>query len=190
MQKKAAIPKACQHYQSKCEIALLMIEAAKQRGVRFGYVGIDGGYGKDPAFLRGVDKLGCTFVADVHCRQMIYLEDPMPSIPARNSRGRQPKHLNFHEANAAWPIIKYAGGMHSIITWRWSCWQRYSWSSKRCLGASNGRCYPSNDLVTALAHMLLQRQLTTEDLADIIHKQHRRRLSAKKSSARRKVAFE
>ena len=94
------------------------------------------------------------------------------------------------KANAAWPIIKYGGGMHGIITWRWSCWQRYSWSSKRCLGASNGRCYPSNDLVTALAHMLPQRQLTTEDLADIIHKQHRRRLSAKKSSARRKVAFE
>ena len=64
-----------------------------QRGVRFGYVGIDGGYGKDAAFLRGVDYLDCTFVADVHCRQMIYREDPASHILDWNDRGRQPKHL-------------------------------------------------------------------------------------------------
>lgn len=78
---KAAIPEEHQHYQSKCEIALSIIETAKQREVRFGYIGIDGGYGKDPVFLRGIDNLGHTFVADVHCRQMIYREDPMPHIP-------------------------------------------------------------------------------------------------------------
>jgi len=60
---KAAVP---ERYQSKCEIALSMIETALQHGVRFGYVAIDTGYGKDAAFLRGVDNLGCTFVADVH----------------------------------------------------------------------------------------------------------------------------
>ena len=124
-----------------------------------------------------------------YCLSNAPLETPLQKLAQVQAQRFFIEH-SFHEANAAWPIIKYAGGMHSIITWRWSCWQRYSWSSKRCLGASNGRCYPSNDLVTALAHMLPQRQLTTEDLADIIHKQHRRRLSAKKSSARRKVAFE
>lgn len=61
--------------------------------MRFGYVGIDGGYGKDSGFLRGIDNLGHTFVADVHCRQMIYREDPMPHIPVWNGRGRQPKQL-------------------------------------------------------------------------------------------------
>lgn len=53
-----------------------MIETAKQREVRIGYIGIDGGYGKDPRFLRGIDNLGHTFVADVHCRQMIYHRRP------------------------------------------------------------------------------------------------------------------
>ncbi len=85
---KAAIPEEHQYYQSKCEIALSMIEVAKQRKVRFGYVGVDGGYGKDPSFLRGVDRLGCTFAADVHCRQKTYLEDSMPHIPFLNGRGR------------------------------------------------------------------------------------------------------
>lgn len=46
-----------------------MIETAKQRKVRFGYVGIDGGYGKDPALLRGIDSWlhicrGCSLSAD------------------------------------------------------------------------------------------------------------------------------
>lgn len=44
-----------------------MLETALQRSILFGYIGINGGYGKEPAFLRGVDRLGCRFVADVHC---------------------------------------------------------------------------------------------------------------------------
>ncbi|MCP5245120.1 MAG: IS701 family transposase [Burkholderiales bacterium] len=288
--KKAAIPEACRYYHSKCEIALSMIETAKQRGVRFGYVGIDGGYGKDPAFLRGVDKLGCAFVADVHCRQMVYLEDPMPCIPAWNGRGRQPKHLKAQseairvdqwvseQPDTVWRRIKLREGekgileaeyLHALVwVWdgsekqahrwhllarreagaseishyclsnasletplqelaqvqtqrffiehcfheaksecgmddyqvrRWDAWHHHMalvmlatlfLVKQKMLGRKQWPMLSFNDLVTALAHMLPQRQLTTEDLADIIHKRHRRRLSAKKSSARRKVAFE
>jgi SRSO17 transposase len=57
-----------------------MLKTAKQRGIQFGYVGIDGGYGKEPAFLRGVNKQGCRFVADVHCDQTLYLQDPKPHL--------------------------------------------------------------------------------------------------------------
>lgn len=42
-----------------------------------------------------------------------------------------------------------------------------------------------NDLITALAHLLPRRQLTAEDLADIIAKRHRLRQQAKDSHARR-----
>ena len=45
-----------------------------------------------------------------------------------------------------------------------------------------------NDLVTALAHLLPRRQLTAEELADIINKRHRLRRQAKKSHARRSMA--
>lgn len=65
-----------------------MIETAKQHKVRFGYVGIDGGYGKDPALLRGIDSW---LHICRHCRQTIYREDPMPHIPVWNGCGRQPK---------------------------------------------------------------------------------------------------
>jgi SRSO17 transposase len=65
--KKAAIPEDKRQFQSKTQLALAMLKIARQRGIQFGYIGIDGGYGKDPAFLRGVDEQGCRFVADVHC---------------------------------------------------------------------------------------------------------------------------
>ncbi len=90
---KAAIPPHAQCFQSKSSLALAMLEVALQRGIRFSYVGIDGGYGKEPAFLRGIDALGCRFVADVHCDQTIYLQDPEPRVPAWKGRGRRPKHL-------------------------------------------------------------------------------------------------
>ena len=70
-----------------------MLKIAQQRGIQFGYVGIDGGYGKkEPAFLRSVDEQGCRFVADVHCHQTIYLHDPDPQVPAWSGRGKQPIH--------------------------------------------------------------------------------------------------
>ena len=45
-----------------------------------------------------------------------------------------------------------------------------------------------NDLVTALAHLLPRRQLTAEDLEDIIAKRHRMRQDAKESHTRRSMA--
>lgn len=287
---KVAIPEEYQHYQSKCEIALSMIETAKQRKVRFGYVGIDGGYGKDSGFLRGIDNLGHTFVADVHCRQMIYREDPMPHIPVWNGRGRQPKQLKAQseairvdqwaseQPDTAWRRIRLRDGekgelgaqyLHAPIwVWdgsekqaqrwhllvrrevgaseishyclsnapletplqklaqvqaqrffiehsfheaksecgmadyqvrRWDAWHHHMalvmlatlfLVKQKMLGRRQWPMLSVNDLVTALAHMLPRRQLTAEELAEIIHKRHQRRLNAKQSSARRKVALE
>ena len=44
--KKAAIPEADRLFRSKSQLALDMLKIARQRGVQFGYVAIDGGYGK------------------------------------------------------------------------------------------------------------------------------------------------
>jgi len=137
-----------------------MIETAKQREVRIGYIGIDGGYGKDPRFLRGIDNLGHTFVADVHCRQMIYREDPMPHIPVWNGRGRQPKQLKAQseairvdqwaseQSVTAWRRIRLRDGekgeleaqyLHASV-WVWDGSekqaQRWHWLVRREFGAS------------------------------------------------------
>ncbi len=58
-----------------------MIVHARQQGIGFAWVGFDGFYGSDPAFLRALEDRGEVFVGDVHKDQRIYLEDPRPLVP-------------------------------------------------------------------------------------------------------------
>ena len=44
--------------------------------------------------MRALDRDGETWVADVHCDQMVYLEDPDPIVPERpNFKGMAPSRL-------------------------------------------------------------------------------------------------
>jgi SRSO17 transposase len=87
----AGIPKTQRGFQRKTDLALATITHARQQGIGFGWVGFDGFYGGDPAFLRALDDLGYIFVGDVHKDQRLYLDDPHPQVPpARTPRGRPP----------------------------------------------------------------------------------------------------
>lgn len=289
--KKAAIPKDARQFFSKSQLALAMLEVARQRGIQFGYVGIDGGYGKEPAFLRSVDEQGCRFVADVHCDQTIYWQDPEPQVPDWSGRGRKPSHRQPQctaqrvdqwasaQAPEAWQQLTLREGekgllvadyLHALV-WAWDgqeetarCWhllvrrevgaeaishyclsnapletpwqelarvqaQRFfiehsfreaksecgmadyqvrrwdAWHHHMALvmlgtlflvkqkkaGRQQWPMLSFNDLVTALEHLLPRRQLTAEELADVIGKRHYLRRKAKESHARRsQVALE
>ena len=67
---------------SKSEHPLDIVRRARERGVRFSHVGVDAGYGKEPAFVRALDDAGETFVADVHRDQRVWTEDPGLHVPA------------------------------------------------------------------------------------------------------------
>ncbi len=78
-------------FKSKSELALDIIRHARSTGIRYAWVGVDGGYGKEPLFLKTLDDEGEQFLADVHKDQSIYLEDPCPYIPVKQaSKGRAP----------------------------------------------------------------------------------------------------
>ena len=88
--KKMKIPESFCQFKTKSELALEMVRHQRQQGIQFAWVGADGGYGKEPAFLRGLDDMDEIFVVDVHKDQLIYLEDPQPVIPQKsNKRGRK-----------------------------------------------------------------------------------------------------
>lgn len=96
----AGVPASQAVFKSKAELALEMVLHARQNGVRFGWVGADGGYGKDPAFLRGLADHGEVFVAEVHRDQSIYPEDPAPCIPERKAaHGKKPTLLQAQSAS-------------------------------------------------------------------------------------------
>jgi SRSO17 transposase len=89
--RKAKIPAAERLFRTKAQLALEMIRDARRRGLRFRWVGLDGGYGKEPWLLRALDRAEEVWVADVHCDQRIYLEDPRPMVaPRRHRKGRTP----------------------------------------------------------------------------------------------------
>jgi SRSO17 transposase len=87
----AEIPTGARTMRAKTDLALAMVRAARARGMRFGWVGVDGGYGKEPAFLRALDDMGETFVADVHGPQRVWSEPPGLHVPSpQSTRGRLP----------------------------------------------------------------------------------------------------
>ena len=89
--RKAGIPEADRVHKSKSALALEMVRHQRALGVRFAWVGADGGYGKEPAFLRGLQAMGEIFVVDIHKDQRLYLEDPRPAIPEASAAGGRPR---------------------------------------------------------------------------------------------------
>jgi SRSO17 transposase len=72
----AGIPEGERAPLTKVELALASVRHQRSLGVRFGRVSADSDYGSQPAFLHGLDDLGETFVAEVHCDQTCWLEAP------------------------------------------------------------------------------------------------------------------
>lgn len=92
--KEAKIPKHQRTLKSKAALALEMVRHQRRLGVKFAWVGGDGGYGKDPALLRALEDDGETFVMDVHRNQRVYLDDPQPQwVEGKGARGRPTRRL-------------------------------------------------------------------------------------------------
>lgn len=92
--RKAGVPEDRFEHRTKPELALELVQSGRAKGLKFAWVSADGLYGNDPAFLRALAADQETFMADVHCDQTIYLEDPAPYRPRRKSkRGRKPTRL-------------------------------------------------------------------------------------------------
>jgi SRSO17 transposase len=90
----AGIPDESIVFYSKHDLAFQLVLEARRQGIQFGWVGADGFYGENPAFLRSLDQINETFMTDVHKDQNIYLKNPEPVVPERRSnRGPKPKNL-------------------------------------------------------------------------------------------------
>jgi len=90
--KTAGVPDTIE-FKTKSQLVLDMVRNARAQRIRFAWVGVDGGYGKEPAFLGALEDDGEIFMADVHKDQSIYLEDPAPYLPKKTGRGRTPTRL-------------------------------------------------------------------------------------------------
>ncbi len=91
--KKAGVPEDSHEFKTKSELALERVKNQRRLGIRFKWIGADAGYGKEPAFLRGLDDMNEIFVVDVHKDQTIYLNDLQSPLSPRSkvhAEGNQP----------------------------------------------------------------------------------------------------
>lgn len=87
--KKAGVPEADRVMKSKPELALEMVLAAREQGLRYAWVAADSAYGNGAPLLRALDDAGETFVVDVHRDQRVFLDDHDLVMPANTtSMGR------------------------------------------------------------------------------------------------------
>jgi SRSO17 transposase len=111
----AGIPKEDRKFRTKPELGLEIVRHAREKGLHFGWVGADAGYGKGPGFCSALDEMGETFVVDLHSDFHIFLEDPQPYIPEQTKkRGRPPKkYQTDNESVEVGEMIK------QLPSWRW-----------------------------------------------------------------------
>lgn len=84
---KAGIPETHRKFKTKDELAVEMVQSALGKGIKFGWVGADAGYGKGLGFCKAIEAMGKCFVVDVHSDFRVYLEDPKPYIPEKTTKG-------------------------------------------------------------------------------------------------------
>ncbi len=82
---QAGVPESARKSTTKSQHALDIVRQARARGLRFAWVGVDAGYGKEPAFLRAPDDAQEVFVADIHKTQRVWPQAPGIHVPRRPS---------------------------------------------------------------------------------------------------------
>jgi SRSO17 transposase len=77
---EAKIPAEERVYKTKLELALEIVEHARELKLGYEWVCADGLYGQSYEFAKTLDERNEIFVLDVHKNQRVYLEDPEPIV--------------------------------------------------------------------------------------------------------------
>ena len=78
---EAGVPKEEIEFRTKDELAMEIIEHARQSGIQYGWVGADAGYGKSPKVFYRLEEIKQTYFIDIPSDFSVYLEDPHPHPP-------------------------------------------------------------------------------------------------------------
>jgi len=140
---KAKVPEKQRVHRTKAELALLIVERARQRGLNFQWIGGYEIYGNNRALTDALEDRGEVFLMDVAKNHGVYWEDPRPEAkPQRPGlRGRpvcrfeagNPKAVcgavselvkEHFEAESRWVTIRQSakGALRARLLVR-KCWQ-------------------------------------------------------------------
>lgn len=89
---KAGIPEDKRRHKTKLELALEMVEADIEAGIRFGWVGGNGLYGHGCQLNYAIEDMGLLFLFDIHNDQAVYEQESDIFVPKKKpGKGRAPK---------------------------------------------------------------------------------------------------
>jgi SRSO17 transposase len=87
----ADIPEEKRLFQTKPELAMLMIDELISSDVSFDWIGGDGLYGHTTSFCKALQERGLFYVLDVHKDETVYLKEPVFYVPEKKpGRGGTP----------------------------------------------------------------------------------------------------
>ncbi len=133
--RKAGVPEEVV-FQTKPEIALAQIRAAKERDLCPGVVVADAAYGSDTAWREALTELGVHYAVGVLSSITVWPPGVTPLPPARyrgrgrvptrlrRGRGHQPlsvKALALQLKDPAWHTVTWREGTHKTLTSRFAC---------------------------------------------------------------------
>ena len=113
--KEACVPEDERKFRTKIELALEIVRDAREKGLRYGWVGADAGYGKGPGFCFALEDMGETFVVDVHSDFQVYLKDPKPYLPEKAGNSGRP----FTKYQSAQKGVEVLDLVNSLPTHSW-----------------------------------------------------------------------
>lgn len=96
---EAKIPEEKIVFKTKDQLALEMVDHARELGLRYGWVGADAGYGKGLDFFFELERRQETFVVDIHADQLIFEESPSPYLPDKQAKGRKPTRYKTNKSS-------------------------------------------------------------------------------------------
>jgi SRSO17 transposase len=98
---KAKVPAQHRVHQTKTQLALQMVMAARERGSRHQWIGADEVYGNNQSFCAQLEDLGETFLMDVAHNTVVWDANPAPGVPAAGpgTKGKGRAHSSTRSTN-------------------------------------------------------------------------------------------
>jgi SRSO17 transposase len=110
--KRAKIPQAERVHRTKARLALVMVQAARERRLGHQWVGGDEIYGNNRELTDALDALGETFLMDVASNLKVWDEDPCPQPPPPNPHGRPPTRSKARSSTARAQSVSALAAAH------------------------------------------------------------------------------
>ena len=88
--REAGVPAEEIVFRTKDQLALEIIQHARETGLKFGWIGADAGYGKSCDVFYTLGQMGEKFFIDIASDFSVYVRDPQPMLPKFKGMGRMP----------------------------------------------------------------------------------------------------